>query len=63
MWGLGWGEVVEGALWNFPRAAGQVKLFFIPMTTLSFLSPSGFLLLGGQGCRQSCSVSMEGAAP
>lgn len=23
----------RGALWNFPRAAGQVKLFFIPMTT------------------------------
>lgn len=30
----------RGALWNFPRAAGQVKLFFIPMTT----SPSCPLL-------------------
>lgn len=30
----------RGVLWNFPRAAGQVKLFFIPMT----MSPSCPLL-------------------
>lgn len=36
--GTGLGEV--GVLWNFPSAAVQVRLFFIPMTT----SPSCPLL-------------------
>lgn len=40
---------------------GQAVLH--PHDNVSFLSSSGFLLLGGQGCRQSCSVYMEDVGP